>query len=92
MVERLLEDLRSVEEPLVLVIDDLHELQSPEALTWLELFIARRPAGLRIVLTSRSEPHLNAHRLRLAGELTEIREAELRFSAHEAAELLQAAR
>ena len=56
VVERLLEDLRSVEEPLVLVIDDLHELQSPEALTWLELFITRRPAGLRIVLTSRAEP------------------------------------
>ena len=74
----------------MLVIDDLHELQSPEALTWLELFIARRPAGLRIVLTSRSEPHLNVHRLRLAGELTEIREADLRFSAHEAAELLRA--
>ena len=90
VVERVLEDLRSVEEPLVLVIDDLHELQSPEALTWLELFIARRPAGLRIVLTSRSEPHLNMHRLRLAGELTEIREADLRFSAHEAAELLRA--
>ena len=90
VVERLLEDLRLLEEPLVLVIDDLHELQSPEALTWLELFITRRPAGLRIVLTSRSEPHLNVHRLRLAGELTEIREAGLRFSAHEAAELLRA--
>ena len=90
VVERLLEDLRLLEEPLVLVIDDLHELQSPEALGWLELFITRRPAGLRIVLTSRSEPHLNLHRLRLAGELTEIREAELRFSAREAAELLRA--
>ena len=86
----MLEDLRSVEEPLVLVIDDLHELQSPEALRWLELLIARRPAGLRIVLTSRSEPHLNMHGLRLAGELTEIREADLRFSAQEVAELLQA--
>ena len=90
VVERLLEDLRLLEEPLVLVIDDLHELQSPEALGWLELFIMRRPAGLRIVLTSRSEPQLNVHRLRLAGDLTEIRDAELRFSAHEAAELLRA--
>jgi len=90
MVERLLEDLRSLEEPLALVIDDLHELQSPEALRWLELLIARRPAGLRVVLTSRSEAQLNVHRLRLAGELTEIREPDLRFSAREAGELLQA--
>ena len=90
VVERLLEDLRSLEEPLVLVIDDLHELQSPEALAWLELFTTRRPAGLRIVLTSRSEPRLNVHRLRLAGELLEVREAELRFSVDEAAALLRA--
>ena len=45
VVERLLGDLRLLEEPLVLVIDDLHELHSPEALTWLDLFISGvRPA------------------------------------------------
>ena len=80
VVERLLEDLRSVEEPLVLVIDDLHELQSPEALRWLELLVARRPANLSLMLTSRAEPQLNLHRLRLAAELTEIRASDLRFS------------
>jgi LuxR family transcriptional regulator, maltose regulon positive regulatory protein len=88
-VERVLEDLRSVQELPVLVIDDLHELQSPEALTWLDMLIARRPAGLRIMVTSRSEPALNLHRLRLGGELSEIREADLRFSVQEADELLR---
>ncbi len=90
MVERLLGNLRSVEEPVVLVIDDLHELQSPDALNWLELLIARRPANLRIVLTSRAEPELNLHRLRLTGEVTEIRPSDLRFSREEAGELLRA--
>jgi LuxR family maltose regulon positive regulatory protein len=90
VVERLLGDLRSVEEPLVLVIDDLHELQSPDALEWLELFITGRPANLRIVLTSRAEPELNLHRLRLGGALTEIRGSDLRFSREEVGELLQA--
>ena len=88
-IERVLEDLRSVEELPLLVIDDLHELQSPEALTWLDVLIARRPAGLRIMVTSRSEPALNLHRLRLAGELSEVREADLRFSVQEAGELLR---
>lgn len=88
-VERVLEDLRSVQELPVLVIDDLHELQSPEALMWLELLIARRPAGLRIMLTSRSEPALNLHRLRLAEELFEIRAPDLRFSVREVGELLR---
>ena len=45
---------------------------------------------MRIVLTSRSEPNLNVQRLRLAGELIEVRAAELRFSAREAGELLRA--
>src|SRR6478609_1364351 len=35
VVERLLSDLRRLEQPLVLVIDDLHELHSSEALRWL---------------------------------------------------------
>ncbi len=90
VVERLLGNLRSVEEPLVLVIDDLHEVQSPDALEWLELFITRRPANLRIMLTSRAEPELNLHRLRLAGALTEIRASDLHFSREEVGELLQA--
>lgn len=90
VVERLLEDLRSVEEPLVLVLDDLHELQSPEALRWLELLIARRTAHLSLILTSRAEAQLNLHRLRLAAELIEIRAADLRFTPQEAGELLRA--
>ena len=56
----------------------------------MELLLSRRPGSMRIVLTSRSEPNLNVHRLRLAGELTEVRKAELRFSAGEAGELLRA--
>ena len=90
VVERLLSDLDSLEEPLVLVIDDLHELDSSEALRWLELFLARMPPQLRVVLTSREEPQLGLHRLRLAGELTEIRAPDLRFSPEETRELLEA--
>jgi LuxR family maltose regulon positive regulatory protein len=90
VVQRLLQDLRTLEEPLVLVIDDLHELQSADALSWLELFIARRPANLRVILTSRAEPQLNLHRPRLAGELSEIRAPDLSFTLEEAGQLLRA--
>ena len=44
VIERLLAGLDSLNESLVLVIDDLHELDSGEALAWLELLIARLPA------------------------------------------------
>ena len=91
VVERLLEDLASLEDRVWLVIDDLHELCSAEALRQLELLIMRAPPALRFVLVTRHDLRLGLHRLRLAGELTEIRTADLRFSRTEARALLDAA-
>jgi LuxR family transcriptional regulator, maltose regulon positive regulatory protein len=90
-VERLLEDLASLEDRIWLVIDDLHELGSAEALRQLELLIMRAPAALRFVLVTRHDLRLGLHRLRLAGELTEIRADDLRFSRTESRTLLDAA-
>ena len=91
VVERLLEDLASLQERVWLVIDDLHELCSAEALRQLELLIMRAPPALRFVLGTRHDLRLGLHRLRLAGELTEIRADDLRFSRTEARALLAAA-
>ena len=76
---------------MLLVLDDLHELRSEEALRGLEQLLARAPAPLRTIILSRRDPKLGLHRLRLAGELTEIRAADLDFTAEEAGELLAAA-
>jgi LuxR family maltose regulon positive regulatory protein len=91
VVERLLEDLASLEDRVWLVIDDLHELCSAEALRQLELLIMRAPAALRFVLVTRHDLRMGLHRLRLAGELTEIRATDLRFSRTEARALFDAA-
>ena len=90
ILERLLEDLSSLEDDLWLVIDDLHELRSAEALRQLELFMMRAPGRLRFVLATRHDVRLGLHRLRLEGELTEIREAHLVFSLDEARSLFEA--
>ncbi len=90
VVERLVSQLGSLEEPVLLVLDDLQELQSPEALAQLGLLIDRRPRLLQLVLATRRDPQLGLHRLRLAGELTEVRAADLRFSLDETKELLVA--
>jgi LuxR family maltose regulon positive regulatory protein len=92
IVERLISGLGLAEEPVVLVIDDLHELRSADALSQLERLISRRPPLLRVVLASRHDPRLGLHRLRVAGDLMEIRTEDLRFSPQEARELLSAAR
>jgi LuxR family maltose regulon positive regulatory protein len=91
IVERLLDDLHPLRDRVWLVIDDLHELRSAPALRQLELLMMRAPAELRFVLASRRDPQLGLHRLRLDGELTEIRAAELRFTLDESRELLDAA-
>jgi LuxR family maltose regulon positive regulatory protein len=91
VVERLLSDLASLDDRVWLVIDDLHELGSAEALRQLELLIMRAPPALRFVLVTRHDVRLGLHRLRLAGELTEIRVADLRFTRPEARALLDAA-
>jgi LuxR family maltose regulon positive regulatory protein len=90
IVERLVADLGSLRDRIWLVIDDVHALGSAEALHQLELMLTRAPAGLRIVLASRRDLRLGLHRLRLDGELTEIRAASLRFSRDEARALLAA--
>ncbi|MGH3188250.1 MAG: LuxR C-terminal-related transcriptional regulator [Streptosporangiaceae bacterium] len=91
IVEWLLQDLHSLPERVWLVIDDLHELRSAHALRQLELLVMRAPAELRFVFASRRDPQLGFHRLRLDGELTEIRAADLRFTLDESRELLAAA-
>jgi LuxR family transcriptional regulator, maltose regulon positive regulatory protein len=91
IVERLLQDLHSLPDRVWLVIDDLHELRSAHVLRQLELLVMRAPAELRFVLASRRDPQLGLHRLRLDGELTEIRAAELRFTVDESRDLLDAA-
>jgi LuxR family transcriptional regulator, maltose regulon positive regulatory protein len=90
VLERLMSELGSLDELLVLVIDDLHELSSPEALAQLEVLLARRPPLLQVVLATRRDPHLGLHRLRVSGRLTEIRGSDLRFTLDETRELLAA--
>jgi LuxR family transcriptional regulator, maltose regulon positive regulatory protein len=92
VTERLLKDLAPLDERLWLVIDDLHELGSDLARRQLELLVMRAPEQLRLVLATRHDVRLGLHRLRLEGELTEIRADDLRFSPAEARALFVAAR
>jgi LuxR family maltose regulon positive regulatory protein len=91
LVERVLKDLAPLAEPVWLVVDDLHESGGDAVLRQLELLLMRATPQLRFVLATRHDVGLGLHRLRLEGELTEIREAQLRFTVDEAEQLFQAA-
>ena len=91
LVERLLEDLSGLDEPLWLVLDDLHELDDHATLSQLETLVAEAPPELRFVLAARHDPRLGLHRLRVEGQLEELRAADLRFTSEEAGRLFDAA-
>jgi len=91
IAERLLKDLAPLDDRIWLAIDDVHELGSDQARRQLELLLMRAPQELRFVLATRHDVRLGLHRLRLEGELAEIRESDLRFTLTEARELYAAA-
>ncbi len=78
-------------EPVVLVVDDLHELRSAEALGQLGRLLTVLPSSARVVLSSRRDPPIRLHQLRLADEVVDIRAGDLRFTETETRELLAAA-
>ena len=90
MVDRVLAELADASAGITLVIDDLHELNSPEALAQLTRLLTNLPPGAHALLTTRHDLRLGLHQLRLAGELAEIRAADLRFTERETRLLLAA--
>ena len=89
LVTALINDLAG--EEALLVLDDYHLISAQQVHESLAFLLEHRPAGLRVGLASRSDPPLPLARLRARGQLTEIRQAELRFTPAEAGELLQQA-
>ena len=90
MADRVLAELAAHRGRLIVVIDDLHELASADALAQVTRLLANLPPHVHAVLTTRRDLRLGLHRLRLAGELAEIRAADLRFTERETRELLAA--
>ena len=73
----------------LLVLDDYHLIGAEPVHASLGFLLEHRPPGLHLVLASRADPPLALARLRARGQLAELRAAELRFTAGEAAALLQ---
>jgi LuxR family maltose regulon positive regulatory protein len=88
LVAALLNELAGRDGEVVLVLDDYHVIDSPELHGSLVFLLDHLPAGLRVVLVSRSDPPLPLARLRAKGQLAEVRPADLRFTVPEAAALL----
>jgi LuxR family transcriptional regulator, maltose regulon positive regulatory protein len=88
--ERVLSELAAHHDRTFLVIDDLHELTSAEAFMQLTRLLEKLPQHVHAILATRRDLPLRLHKLRLAGELAEIRAADLRFTERETHQFLAA--
>ncbi|PYC77383.1 helix-turn-helix transcriptional regulator [Streptomyces tateyamensis] len=86
---RLAAELAARRSPVVVVLDEFERIVDPDTTAELHLLLRHADGKLRLVLVGRNEPLLPLHRYRAADEITEIRAADLAFSAEETAELLE---
>lgn len=88
LVTALVNDLTDRSEPLVLALDDYHTIDDLDIHEALGTLVESQPASLHLVLITRHDPPLPLSRLRGRGQVTEIRQRDLRFNSEEAARFL----
>ncbi len=84
----LLNEITTVQEHFILVLDDYHVIDSKVVDASLTFLLEHPPPQMHLVITTREDPHLPLARLRVRGQLTELRAADLRFAPEEAIEFL----
>lgn len=87
VLRRIMVGIAELRRPLTLVLDDFGEIKNSEILEGMA-DVLRHPSPLRLLLITRADPTLHLQRLRVAGELSEIRMADLAFTEVESGELL----
>jgi LuxR family maltose regulon positive regulatory protein len=73
----------------VLVLDDYHTIESPAIHEAISFIIEHLPPGVHLVIASRIDPPLPLARLRVKGDIAEIRAVDLSFTIEEAAAFLK---
>jgi ATP/maltotriose-dependent transcriptional regulator MalT len=84
----LLNEIVSIPDNFVLVLDDYHVIDSKPVDEVITFLLEHMPPQMHMVIATREDPSLPLARLRVRGQLTELRAADLRFTPSEAAEFL----
>ena len=84
----LLNEITTIPDNFILVLDDYHIIDSKPVDNALTFLIEHLPPQMHLVIATREDPPLPLARLRVRGQLTELRAADLRFTPAEAAEFL----
>lgn len=83
----LVNGLAKLRTPLTIVLDDVHELTSPQATGMIDFLVRHAPQSAHLVLAGRADPPIAIERLRVSGALTELRGADLAFDRDETGKL-----
>lgn len=84
----IINEITSIPDDFILVLDDYHVVDSKRIDDALAFLIERLPPQMHLVIATRQDPDLPLARYRAQSQLTEVRAADLRFTAAEAAEFL----
>lgn len=84
----LINDAAALAPPSILILDDYHLVTSDTVHLAVALLIEHLPHHLHLVISTREDPPLPLARLRAHGQITEIRERDLRFTSEETAQFL----
>ena len=84
----LINELAAVSRPVVLILDDYHVITNPVVHQSVDYLLRRAPPNLHLLVAGRTDPPLATARLRAAGDLLELRAAQLAFTDSETAQLL----
>ena len=79
----LINNLSTVEQPILLVLDDYHLITSRFIQEAMVLLLRRAPSNLHLVVLTRVDPPFPLPRLRVRERITEIRDRDLRFTFEE---------
>jgi LuxR family maltose regulon positive regulatory protein len=90
-VDHVVDAIETAGIPLRLVLDDVNLLAAGEPLRDLARLVHRRSTNLQLVLSTRVDPVVSAPKLRLEGQVHELRADHLRFSPDETHAMLRAA-
>ena len=88
VLSSLLNELQTVPDDVVLVLDDYHVIEAGDVHEGVAFLLNHLPPQVHLVIATRVDPPLPLARLRARGELVEVRAADLRFAPDEAAAYL----
>jgi len=84
----MLNEISSMPNQILLVLDDYHLVDATSVDEALSFLLEHLPPQLHLVITTREDPNIPLAKLRVRGQLSELRATDLRFTADEAAQFL----